>query len=154
MKRLITTVWLVVTLALFNSCSKEESSSNTPAPTRMELLTEHGWRLTNLYINNIDVTSAFFSPCELDNIFTYNTDYTYQIDEGPTKCISTDPQIIETGTWAFANNQNMIIYDPGSLGEAELNILQLDANIFRYEETEYDSTTMTTETYRAHFVKS
>lgn len=155
MKKLHTSFLFLSLTLLFTGCSKDDSDdNNTPAPTRLELLASHGWRLNAFYINGIDVTTTVFSLCELDNIFTYDSDYTYMIDEGPTKCNPGDPQIIETGNWSFANNQTMLIYEPGTPGEAEANIIQLDANNFKYEETEYDSTTMTSETYRAHFVKS
>jgi len=149
---LLTSVFIAL---LFWGCGKDDGANNTTSPlTRTELLTGHGWRLNKFYENGIDVTSAYFSACEIDNIYTYNTDYTYLIDEGPSKCLPNDPQIVETGTWAFANNQNMLVYDPGLAGEASVNITQLDANNFKYEETNFDSTTMTTTTYNVHFVKS
>lgn len=140
---------------LFLGCGKDDNANKTTNPiSRMELITGHGWKLNKFYEDGIDVTNTYFSACEIDNIFTYKTDYTYVIDEGPSKCLPTDPQIIETGTWAFANNQNILVYEPGLAGETSVNITQLDANNFKYEETNFDSTTMTTTTFNVHFVKS
>jgi hypothetical protein len=142
-------------IVVLSGCSKDDNNDNTTvAPTKFELLTSHGWRLTAFYEDGVDMTSQYFTACELDNIFNYNTDYSYTVDEGPTKCDPADPQIIETGVWAFANNQTMLVYEPGTPGEAESTIIQLDATNFKYEETEFDSTTMTSTTYRVHFVKS
>jgi hypothetical protein len=118
------------------------------------LLTDHGWRLTTFLENGVNMTTAYFAPCELDDIFTFSTDYNYTIDEGPSKCDPANPQIIETGTWAFGNNQNMLILDPGA-NEADLNILQLDANTFIYEEVEYNNTLPSdSSVYRVTLVKS
>ncbi len=139
--------------AIFSSCSKDDdTSSSSPTATKLQLLTAHGWRLTTFLENGVDMTNAYFSACELDDIYTYYTDSSYSIDEGPTKCDPNSPQIIETGTWAFGNNQNMVILDPGP-NEADLDILQLDANNFKYQESYFDSSAMVNVTYRAYFVK-
>lgn len=143
----------IAAFALFVACSKDDD--NTPAPqTRLQLLTSHGWRINTFYIDSVDVTNFLFSPCELDNIYTYNTNYNYTIDEGPTKCDPTNSQIVETGTWAFGNNENMLIYEPGTPGEATCDILQLDANTFKCRETFFDSTTMADVVYLIHFVRN
>ncbi|MEY4595449.1 MAG: hypothetical protein RIQ47_1859 [Bacteroidota bacterium] len=155
MKRLRLLPIILATVVFFSACSKDDDNNNTTVPpTKFELLTSHGWRLTAFYEDGVDMTNQYFSACELDNIFNYNTDYSYSIDEGPTKCSPGDPQIIETGVWAFANNQTMLVYEPGTPGEAETTIIQLDATNFKYEDTDFDSTTMTSTTYRVHFVKS
>lgn len=147
---------LILTLAgaaVLNSCSKDDdNSSSTPTATKLQLLTAHGWRLSTFLENGVDMTNAYFSACELDNIYTFYTDSLYSIDEGPTKCNPNDPQIIETGTWAFGNNQNMVILDPGP-NESNLDIVQLDANNFKYQESFFDSSAMQQVTYRVYLVK-
>jgi hypothetical protein len=144
----------LLVLTLIFGCKKEDESENEPLRTKFDLLTSNGWRITNFLINGTDSTAALFSTCELDNIFNYNSNYTYSIDEGPTKCQVGNPQIIETGVWAFANNQNLLVLEPGSNSEATYTILELTNANLKLEESFYDSTIMSTVTYTIHFVKS
>lgn len=140
---------------IFSGCSKDDdNSSSTPTQTNLQLLTAHGWRMTNFYVNGIDVTSTYYTACELDNILTFNTDYTYVEDEGATKCNASDPQIVDSGTWGFGNNQTILIYAPGTPSEADFNITQLNANNLKYQETYFDSTSMTNIVYQVSLIKN
>lgn len=154
MKKTTLSLLAVATVFLLNSCSKDDDSNSSTPQTRMQLLTSHGWKINTFYIDSVDVTNFLFTPCELDNIYTYSTNYNYTIDEGPTKCDPNSSQIVETGTWAFGNNENMLIYEPGTAGEAACDILQLDANTFKCRETFFDSTTMADVVYLIHFVRN
>src|SRR5882672_7607054 len=42
-------------------------------------------------------------PCLMDNIYTFTHDdaQSYQATEGAIKCDPADPDVIESGTWAF-----------------------------------------------------
>ncbi len=51
------------------------------------------------------------SDCISDNIYTFTNDnsQTYQATEGSTKCAANDPDVVESGTWAFTRDGKMII---------------------------------------------
>lgn len=142
-------------LLLISACSKDDNSNSNATPaSNLTLLTSHGWRLNKFVENGVDITSAGFDPCELDNIFTYNADYSYVIDEGPSKCLPSNPQIIETGEWALANNQNILVFEPGTPSEYSYSIIKLTSTALDLQETFFDSTTMSNVVYQLYFVKS
>jgi hypothetical protein len=63
---------------------------------------------------NVETTQGTFdlnfTPCYIDNKFTFsnNNDQSYELTEGNSKCVTTDPTIIEKGTWAFTKNGKKI----------------------------------------------
>ena len=105
-------------LTTFSACKKEEKN-NTASKT--DLLTDGRWQMTAYTLSppfdiNYDGTPdadglAAMEPCVRDNLFIFKKDGTLEIDEGPTKCLSSDPQTKETTTWAFVNNETEIIID-------------------------------------------
>lgn len=91
-----------------SSCKKDDPA---PVPkTKKELLILASWKLvkgefrTSTSLPWTDGTSSV-PVCQRDNVTTYKTDGSYEIDEGATKCTPTAPQMFETGNWVFQNNE-------------------------------------------------
>lgn len=114
---------LTISLA---SCTKSDDKTTTPTPTKTELLTAKGWKITEATVNGVDAFSNF-DACERDNILTFKTNFTAITDEGATKCDPNDPQTI-TETWSFASNETKVILD----GE-EATLLILNSTTLKIE---------------------
>lgn len=137
MKKIITTLSIAATLF---ACKKDETTKNTTTKTKTQLLTQKSWNDSLIY-SRTDTTKPWailnppLMPCQLDDITTFTTANTYTIDEGTVKCYSN--QIVETGTWAFTNNEANLqfVRNLGSAGTQtqDWKILQLDENIFSYQ---------------------
>ncbi|MCB0552426.1 MAG: hypothetical protein KDD02_02655 [Phaeodactylibacter sp.] len=101
----------VLTLVvLFPSCKKDDD------PTRMELLTDKAWKLTAQVINppipaenGTLVTDLYaqYDACNKDDLATFRDSGNVLFDEGPSKCMNTDPQTV-TGTWAFNTTETIL----------------------------------------------
>lgn len=114
-KQLLILSLLVATA--YSACKKEENKT----ASKMDLLTDGRWQMTAYTLSppfdlNYDGTPdtdglAAMEPCDRDNLFLFKKDGTLEIDEGPTKCNPFDPQINQTTTWAFVNNETEIIID-------------------------------------------
>ena len=94
--------FLVATALLFSSCGKDK--------TKTELLTG-SWKITNAVSGGTNVLSQQ-SACSKDDVITFLANGSTTIDEGPTKCSTTDPQT-RTGTWRWATNETELIVDNG-----------------------------------------
>ncbi len=131
-----------IAVSFFSSCNKDDENDNTPS-SKTALLSAHSWVMADFLIN--DTTFFSFIPtCEKDNRFTFTAMGTFTEDEGPTKCSPTDPQVVSTGPWSFANNETRLIIAPGTADEMMADIDRLDADTFIVSMTSYDSTFATT----------
>ena len=98
------------------SCKKDKEKTQS----KTELLTTGSWKITASVSDNDGngtyETNEFasFSPCFVDNIFTFKTNGQLELDEGPTKCDVLDPQI-EIVTWQFTNNEMNIMVDSDTM---------------------------------------
>ncbi len=109
------------------SCTKKETTPPTAGETNSLLLagakgSSFNWKLTGIQGSEggstpEDIQQAFgisFPACELDNVFqfSYSTSQSYQQTEGATSCTpSTDPNTIESGTWAFTDDGKTLLID-------------------------------------------
>lgn len=123
-----------------NSCKKDEpaASSSTTTDTKTALLCGKNWMLTAYTVNpGIDYygTGTLLTnligtvqPCELNNLLNFSTSNTYTIDEGATKCSAGDPQLNESGTWAFNSDQtHLLTTSTGSSTADDYTIVSLNA---------------------------
>lgn len=98
----------LLSLLIFTGCQKDDP----PPPTKTELISRN-WKVTAMTavfpapIGTVDVLGQI-DACEKDNIIKIQSAGTYTVDEGATKCDPTDPQIVETGNWVFANNETKL----------------------------------------------
>jgi hypothetical protein len=91
----------------FSACKKDDPAP----PTKTELISRN-WKITAMTgtfppLPTADLY-AQLQACEKDNILKMSSNGTYTLDEGATKCAPTDPQIVETGSWSFSNNETKI----------------------------------------------
>lgn len=132
---------------LMTGCVKEEVLSKT------DLLTQKSWVFTAIrsQTNGGNWTDEFssFTACEKDNTVTFTSSGSYIVDEGATKCRSTDPQVQESGTWRFTTNETKISI--GSTSSEVWSVLQLDANVLKIQvQSTSGTTTYTTEATFGH----
>jgi hypothetical protein len=114
---------------ILTSCKKDDAKSKT------DLLTSGNWKFSANFskTNNgawIDYTSAYL-PCESDNYVAFRTNGSYESNEGASKCNASDPQVIESGSWKFINNESKIVtgVDTASIDElsgSTLTIISTD----------------------------
>ncbi|PWU03860.1 MAG: hypothetical protein C5B52_02555 [Bacteroidetes bacterium] len=130
-----------VSISFPGACKKDDK----PSKTKTDFLTQSSWKYDKVGIdadNNgtIDQDIAL-QPCETDNIFTFNSNGTGTVDEGPTKCDASDPQTTAI-TWSFKNNETVLnASDLGGSGDEDVNIFKLDdTQLVVYKDTTIAST--------------
>ncbi len=113
----ITTVFTMV------SCKKDEVSSTSIVGK---------WKMSGYIHNDIDVFGTGVGPCIIDNLITFSSTNVVEVDEGPTKCSASDPQI-STGTYSITPNQtNLSITYDGSIENND--ILTLNTTILKLKQ--------------------
>ncbi len=109
MKKMIRLSFIAIAaMLLFASCSKTDSK------TRTTLITTGNWKI----VSDMSRTGSgawqedigSYGACELDGYFVFKTDNTFESNEGATKCDPLDPQI-ETGIWAFTDNETKLNFN-------------------------------------------
>ncbi|RZK88719.1 MAG: hypothetical protein EOO62_37255 [Hymenobacter sp.] len=131
---------LLGAIAVLGACKKDSDSDPSPATSRTDLLTAKPWQAStvNLSLNGVPLPSSqVVSACQLDNTYKFNADKTLVVDEGATKCNTTDPQT-QTGTWAFTNNdQNKLtIAVPNSAFNGNFDIKALSSSTLQLTTTQ------------------
>lgn len=141
-------VLLFFGLILVFSCSKK--SDPAPASPDQLLVTPKGWITTAGTINPpisipgapagtppiSDFYSLFLEACEKDDVLLFTSNGQYKIDEGATKCNTSDPQTKEQGTWAFNSTKTILNITPQSgTGDAyTMTIAELSATTLKISE--------------------
>jgi len=117
----------VIGLALF-SCKKDKDNSSA---SKVQLITSSTWKYdTAMMDSNKDGTpdgplpAGILATCTTDNTITFKKDSTGVLDEGATKCSSTDAQSTSF-TWYFKDNES-VLYSPnpifgGYSGDAKIS---------------------------------
>ncbi|HEX9513647.1 MAG TPA: lipocalin family protein [Puia sp.] len=111
-------VWIVpcsialAALTIWTACKKNTSASSDNT-SRTTLITAASWKFDSAGIDLnkdgiIDVVDTTLLPCQKDNTYTFNKDSTGVMDEGATKCNSTDPQTTAF-TWSFSGTGQSVI---------------------------------------------
>ena len=133
MKTLLFTCCIVL---LFFSCKKDNKSK-----TRTELLTNGSWHVTAYTVDpaidfdgdGTDETNVFavMDECIIDDRTTFFANGTGELDEGATKCSTTDPQTVPL-TWTFDQSEEKlqvqgIEYLIESLSENQLQLKEIEA---------------------------
>lgn len=123
------TVILVLLAVCFQGCKKSDPQ---PANGNARLLSgdpgkSKSWKLVvaSQQLEDGAITPYTIGACTLDNIYTFtnNAEQTYEATEGPTKCLDSDPDLVESGNWAFTNDGKIVMIlsnhvlpsNPGSL---------------------------------------
>ncbi len=130
-----------IQLLILSSCKKQNSSgiSNTG------IVTNGNWKLTSFTISTItgstDLYNAY-SECRKDDYLHFNRVGTEEVNEGPAKCDSTDPQshLIQ---WLFTNN-----------AETKIRISGNNYIIDRLDNNNFQIHTLSTDPYAADETKT
>jgi hypothetical protein len=135
---------------IFTSCG----DNNPPEPTKTELITNKNWKITaqSESDNGGAATDSYtnISSCNKDDIFIFGTDGKFTWDEGATKCDPADPQTVETGTWAFTNEEGKIVLTfVGDTDEFDIVELTSSRLVIKESSSFQGVNTVTTTTYTA-----
>lgn len=119
----LTFIPFLFAILVFFSCKK--SDSNKPE-TNTDFLTKASWKFDKATLGGTDV-SSLLQTCQTDNVLTFSANGSGNIDEGATKCQSTDAQT-DPFTWNFASNETVLhasaVFFTG--GSNDFNIITLN----------------------------
>jgi len=125
--------WLLICIfIILLSCQKDKHDDTvTPTTTKTELLTTETWKYIgavidpayDYYGDGTPVTNIFdiMKACEKDDFEVYQTNGTWEYNEGPTKCDPSYPQTFNL-PWNFTANETKLF-----VGSVEHTILELTA---------------------------
>jgi hypothetical protein len=132
---------LSLTMTVFTACKKDDPEPVTPVYEQKAVLLagakgqSKNWKLTAYLLkgpnDNLDIFNdpdfGFTIECTRDDIFkfTNNANQDYESNEGATKCGSTDPQLIEKGTWFFSNDAMWINITTDALNSRSYGLFSL-----------------------------
>jgi Lipocalin-like domain len=113
-----------VILSGIGACKKDSAADKS----RTELITQAAWKLVKSESKTgtgawVDGTGLFLA-CEKDDNFVFRTNASYEINEGLTKCAPTDPQIYETGTWAFQTNETEVRLTSTGSSSSDISVIE------------------------------
>lgn len=78
--------------------------------TKLELISAHPWKITGQLYNSTNTWPTVPSYIQ-DNIWTFNANTAYTVDEGATRANASDPTLISQGVWNFDATLRIIIFD-------------------------------------------
>jgi hypothetical protein len=131
MKKIFYVCSAVVAIAVLTECKKKKDDTVAPAVTytKTEMVAgtsttgSKSWKITKETWGGSDITSSI-SACDLDDIIKFYRSGVYVELEGATKCNSTDPDTVDSGTWAFnAAQDSIFITSSGSVDKEKIKTL-------------------------------
>jgi hypothetical protein len=128
LKLVRTTGLSLLTLTLFAAACSKSSKDNVI--TKTDLITTSKWKFSEAGLDNdgngkidVQVPASAIEACVLDNTLTFKSDKSGIVDEGATKCATTDPQT-SPFTWSLNADETMINFSTavfaGIGGDAKL----------------------------------
>lgn len=134
MRRIV--LYGLLSLSLLIGCSKKDN----PAPvvkTKTQLLTEKDWVMVS-HQEKLSSASTYsdltsqYRTCDRDNRFVFLVSGVFEENEGAVRC-SGNPQVIETGTWSFQQNETKIrLVTPSTNLTATVETLTATTLVFTY----------------------
>ena len=97
--------------------------------------------------------SVFFPNCAKDDLYIFKSDKSYEINEGPSKCDDSDPQIQEVGTWGFSTNETLLLLTPTGGTTEETAFESLTSSKIVIVFSELDSLTAVLYTFKQTLTK-
>lgn len=100
-------------------CTKKDGDTTSPvSKTKTQLLTQKEWILNTSQSRKQSDASwtdllAGKAACVLDDKFVFKADGIYQQTDGATKCNASDPFIIFTSSWVFAQDETQLVIGGG-----------------------------------------
>jgi len=135
MKETLLKIWGIIAIfsIVFPACKKGNDNNS-----KTQLLTSQEWKIikSESRVNSDPFTDHYPSlpSCTQDDKYKFNTDNTYVLSEGVSKCNPTDPDIIASGTWHFTLNETKIQIDG-----TEYTIDQLNGSSFIISNSYYSN---------------
>lgn len=132
MKKVILIV-SVLSIAFF-ACKKKDSSSSTPVYTKIDTLQNGIWKLVSASAGGglIDLMPNL-KDCQKDNFYTFKADKTITIDEGATKCATTDVSPRTDGNWTLTSDYTQMSISGSTI--SSLGLGTLTATVVKLEST-------------------
>jgi hypothetical protein len=131
----------------FSSCNDDDDDEDPTPPTKSELVTGKNWMTTGLSVEPaIDIDGngtqennliPFITACNLDDFWDLNTDGTFTLEEGASKCDPNDPSVIASGDWLWNSDQTRIIFEASGDNE-ERKVISVSATEMIWEFTFVD----------------
>ncbi len=106
-------LFISISFLTISSCKKEDNKDSAPAGTEKSKITNKDFKMTdyNASLNGTPfMTYADIDACDKDDITRFLDDLSGTFDEGPTKCVPTDPQQTSF-TWSLVSNDKQLRYD-------------------------------------------
>lgn len=131
----------LLVLGIFWACKKGNSSTSSQNPT-IAFITSSTWKYdtSGIDLNNdgqVDIGDTVLAPCVKDNTYTFMSDSTGTMDEGPTKCSPSAPQT-DPLKWYLTNNSTVLNITSNTILNGNLNILSINSsNWTLYKDTAY-----------------
>lgn len=100
-------IGFLTAVVMLSSCKKDKDLSKTT------LLTNKPWTLTAFIQKSLTTGAeqdnyAPMSACYKDDNFVYKPDMNFEANAGATKCSNSDPQVFQSGSWRFTNNETIL----------------------------------------------
>ncbi|HZY82381.1 MAG TPA: lipocalin family protein [Cyclobacteriaceae bacterium] len=138
MKKLLPVILVILVVA----CGKDD-----PKPSTTEMLTAptSGWLQTSILVtipgstSTVDVFNdpkyaSSFPACDKDNAMLFKVDGKYSV-ENNTKCDTTEPAQLETGTWKLSADEKSITFTPSGDTAYTATILSISETELKAELT-------------------
>lgn len=130
-------VVLAISASAFSSCKDKAVETRTKTEL-MAGTSSKSWKITKAEASNsglkLDLVTTQ-QACITDNILTFNSNGTYVIKEGATKCNAGDPDLMLTANWTFMENEtkfkiDRIVFLGIELKDIVFEIVELSDNVF------------------------
>jgi hypothetical protein len=131
---------LTISLVSIAACEKDKSE---PSLSRTDLITSGNWirtKQTEEHNGFIDPSNYESRPnCFRDNEFIFRKDSSHAMTEGKTKCDQNLPDVVDTGTWMFKNEEKYlrVYWRTGGALEYEITKLTKDSMILKVASADY-----------------
>lgn len=148
---------LLMVLVLFTvaSCQKSGENSSNSSKSKTQLLTQKTWKIVAHTVNppvdingdgtaDSDVYATVYESCNKDDIYTFKSDGSGMVDEGPTKCDDTDPQSTAI-QWLFKSNETVIQIKQGIVS-LDFNLVELSESTLKVSYIQSNGTVTVTQT--------
>ncbi|MBK6936537.1 MAG: lipocalin family protein [Chitinophagaceae bacterium] len=124
MKKQITRFPIYLTLLFLLAAGCKKDSEEEP-PTKTDLITGAGWKFDKATAGIYGDVSAYVDACYKDNIITFASNLTGNINEATIVC---SPSTAGSFTWSFSNNETTLNASSSffAAGTGSFNIVTLN----------------------------
>lgn len=91
-------LFISLAIVLISGCNKT-STQSTPPVTMQSLAGDY--KVTAVTVSGISILDAYLPACQIDDIYTLNTNGAYTINDAGVRC---DPPSTTGGSWSLSGN--------------------------------------------------